>query len=512
MHLGKIFSVQTDLASSYTIEIEVDITKSGLPSCTIVGLPDKAVEESRERVAGAIKNSGYDSPKRYKTVISLSPANLKKEGPHFDLPIALGLLLANQDEPLDFDPTNLCFVGELALDGSLRPINGALALTQHAQQSGFTAIYVPQDNAREAALVQGITVYPVTSLQQLILHLNQLDPETPTEPSLEIRPQEPTPYTTTDHKPLIDFSHIVDQHQAKRALEIAAAGGHNVSMYGPAGTGKTMLAKAFAGILPPLTYDQMLEATAIHSYVGLLPHHGCITQSPYRAPHHTSSYVSVIGGGTYPKPGEISLAHHGVLFMDEFPEFDKRVLESLREPIEDREVRISRAKGSVTFPSRFILLAAMNPPSAVYRDASTITPAAIRSFSRKISGPIMDRIDIWCEVPKIEHDKLLGQPATGEPSATIQKRITEARAAQYERLGHGKTNSDMTVTDINTHIALENETKQLLDTSAGKLNLSPRVYHKILKLSRTIADLDQSPQVTQQHILEALSYRPRDIV
>ena len=510
MHLGKIFSVQTDLASSHIVEVEVDIHKSGLPSFSIVGLPDKAVEESRERVAAAIKNSGYDNPKRYKTVVSLSPADLKKEGPHFDLPIALGLLLANQDETLDFDSTGMCFVGELALDGSVRPVKGILALVQHAASLGYASVYVPRDNASEAALIQGIDVYPVTNLQQLVLHLGQINNQIQ-EPSLVIHPQPVTLYESVPINPTIDFAHIVDQQHSKRSLLIAATGGHNVAMYGPAGTGKTMLAKAFAGILPPLTYEQMLESTAIHSYVGLLSDTH-LRSAPYRAPHHTSSYVSVIGGGTYPRPGEISLSHNGVLFLDEFPEFDKRVLESLREPMEDHEVRISRARGSVTFPARFILVAAMNPPSAVYRDPSSITPAAIRSFSRKISGPIMDRIDIWTEVPKVEHEKLLNHPAIGPTSQELQQQVLSGRERQYKRLGSGRTNADMSVTEIEKHIVLDHDTKQLLDTSATKLDLSPRVYHKILKLSRTIADLDGSNQITQQHVLEALSYRPRDIV
>jgi magnesium chelatase family protein len=282
-------------------------------------------------------------------------------------------------------------------------------------------------------------------------------------------------------------------------------------MYGPAGTGKTMLAKALVGILPPLTYDQMLESSAIHSYVGLLDS-SHLTAPPYRAPHHTSSYSSVIGGGTYPRPGEISLAHNGVLFMDEFPEFDKRVLESLREPMEDQEVRISRSKGTVTFPAQFTLVAALNPPSAIYRDNTTITPAQIRAFSRKISGPIMDRIDIWVEVPKIEHTKLLGHKRSGQTSEVVQKQVMNTRAHQYHRLGEGKTNARMSVRDLDTHISLDPHVKQLLDTSASSLNLSPRVYHKIIKLAQTIADMESSPRISQQHILEALQYRPRDII
>ena len=506
-----MYSAQTDLVSATTIEIEIDLTKSGIPSFSIVGLPDKAVEESRERVNAALKNSGFKQPKQMKTVVSLAPADVRKEGPAYDLPIALGFLLADSDSEIDFDPEGKLFLGELALDGRVKKITSALPLVVYAKEAGFSEIFIPAENIDEVSIVPDITIYPVTSLRQVIDHLS---PQ-PTEGLETILAIEPAPHRDIETKSvdvLVDFADIAENEHAKRALTIAAAGGHNIAMYGPPGTGKTMMAKAFCGILPTLSYDQVLEVSSIHSYVGSLKDQ-YLTRPPFRSPHHTASYVSVIGGGAIPKPGEVTLAHRGVLFLDEFPEFDKRVLESLREPLEDGEVRISRARGTVTFPSDFIMVAALNPPSEVYRgDAASITPAEKKRFRKKLSGPIMDRIDMWIEVPKIKHENLLVRDPSRAGSKEIQKEVVRAREEQQKRFGSGLLNAGMSSRNIEKHISLSGENKELLDQAAKRMDLSPRVYHKIIKLARTIADLENSENIEQKHLLEALAFRPKEII
>ncbi len=502
---SRVYSAQTNLLNAFIISVEVDLSK-GLHSFNVVGLADRAVDEARDRVSAAIKNTGYKPPKQNnkKVVISLAPASLRKEGPQFDLPIALAYLLAAQE--VEFKPEGRIFLGELALDGAVRPIQGTLALTLAAKDAGFTEIFVPIDNAEEAALVGDIAVYGASTLREVIDHINTKD--SPIEPHC-ITPQVKTQISSNDISTLTTFEDIVEQESAKRGLIIAAAGGHNIALYGPPGTGKTMLAKAFAGILPPLTFDEALEVTSIHSIAGSLTQ-TIITNPPVRAPHHTASYVSLVGGGTYPKPGEVTLAHRGVLFMDEFPEFDKRVINALRQPLEDGLVTISRAKGSAEFPSQFILIAALNPCPCGYlgSDKCKCTMHEVHRYKQKVSGPIMDRIDMWIEVGQVAHEKLsaASTDTSGRQTKAAKVSVQKARAQQE---GRGVQNARMTNKDLSKHAKLSKEAVHILNLSAKKQDLSPRAYHRVIKLARTIADIEQEPDITQDHILEALSYRPK---
>jgi len=521
MSFSRIYSAQTHLLKGKAVTIEVDITKKTLHSFTIVGLPDKAVDESKDRMSSALKNSGFNSPKNQnqKIVISLSPADLKKEGPYFDLAIALSYLLSAEE--IDFDPEKRIFLGELSLNGELRPIKGALPLTQEAKRLGYKEIFLPIDNAEEAALVDGITIYGAKNLKEVIEHI-QIPKKDRKGNLLEKEGQKilSSPKTKIIHKEKtnnIDFSDIKGQEGAKRGLEIAAAGGHNIAMSGPPGTGKTMLARVFSQVLPDLETDDCLEITGIHSIVGLLDD-SIITEPPFRAPHHTASYVSMIGGGVNPKPGEVTLAHRGILFLDEFPEFEKRVLESLRQPLEDNVVSISRAKGSAIFPSNFILIAAMNPcpcgNKGNKQKECICKPSDLDRYKRKLSGPIMDRIDIWVTVGNVDYEKLSNTNQEGEKTYIIKERVRRARDIQLKRFKNSPrkitTNSEMNVKELNIYAPLDEVTKKLLNQSAERLKLSARAYHRTIKLARTIADLEGSENITASHILEALQYRPRE--
>lgn len=520
---SKIYSAQTIGLKTDIIELETDIAK-GLHSFSIVGLPDKAVEEAKDRINAAIKNSGFNSPQKgnKKIVISLAPANLKKEGSVFDLAIALGCLLASDD--IKFDPANKLFVGELALSGNLRPITGALLITKTAKAKGFSEIYLPADNAKEAALIDGIKIFPCHHLKDITDFLSPEIKEGPDNPIVDniekkLSPQAKTKITPNEIKNLIDFIDIKGQDSAKRGLEIAAAGGHNIAMYGPPGTGKTMLAKAFASIMPSLSIEEIIEVNGIYSSAGALTEE-LITNPPFRSPHHTSSYVSLVGGGAWPKPGEITLAHCGVLFLDEFPEFDKRVIESLRQPLEDRVISVARARSSVVFPANFILVAALNPCPCGHRGSQTkecvCSMGQIQKYQRKISGPIMDRIDLWLDVPQIKHEDLSSDNLQGENSAKIRERIIIARERQTKRFSNLenklKTNSEMGVKNLKQFALLSDNCTKLLNDSAKRLNLSARAYHRVIKLSRTIADLSNEENINENHLLEALQYRPKNFL
>jgi magnesium chelatase family protein len=513
MSFAKVYSAQVNLLKGQIVTIEVDLSR-GLHSFNVVGLPDKAVDESKDRVSSAIKNSGFPSPKskNQKIIVSLSPADLKKEGPFFDLAIALSYMLASGD--LKFNPEKKIFLGELGLDGALRVIRGALPLVQEAKRMGFEEIYLPKENAIEAALVDGIKIFGAGSLKEVVEHINELKDENGKEKK-KIIVQPKTEIKYEKEMKGADFADVRGQEGAKRGLEIAAAGGHNIAMYGPPGTGKTMLARAFSSLLPDLNLEEVLEITGIHSTAGVIKGE-LISAPPFRSPHHTSSYVSLIGGGTFPKPGEVTLAHRGVLFLDEFPEFEKRVIESLRQPLEDNIVCISRARGSAVFPSNFILVAAMNPcpcgNAGSKQKACICKPSDLDRYKRKLSGPIMDRIDIWVSVGNVDYKKL-GEVGNGEKSVFIKDRVNNARKIQKERFSKNnrtiKTNSEMNVKDLSNIVKLSDEVRDLLDNSAEQLSLSARAYHRVIKIARTIADLENSPEINSNHILEAIQYRPK---
>ncbi|MFA6295810.1 MAG: YifB family Mg chelatase-like AAA ATPase [Patescibacteria group bacterium] len=505
---GRVISASVIGLDSFLIQVEADIFQNSvLPAFDVVGLPDKTVQESRARVRSAIKNSGFLFPPKRVTV-NMAPADLKKEGPAFDLAIALAILKANGE--IEFDEKDKIFIGELSLEGELRHVNGIISVASMVKEKGLKQLYLPFCDLAEASLIPDIEIYPVKSLTQLILHLNGRSVIIPT------RSKGLTNLSDENIISKFDMAYIKGQEHAKRALEIAASGSHNMLMSGPPGSGKTLLARTLPTILPKMTVTEALEVTKIYSIAGHLSDNDSLVKiRPFRSPHHTASGVSLVGGGAYPRPGEISLAHRGVLFLDELPEFDRKILDNLRQPLEDNIIQISRAQQTLTFPAKFTLVASMNPcPCGYYMSNDkecSCTPVEVSRYQKRISGPLMDRIDLHIDVPKVKYENLVDEQLA-EKSADVQKRVQKAREIQVKRFKNMPitSNSEMGHSEMRNFCKIDSVSQELLHNAVNTLHLSARAYNRILKVSRTIADLENCENIEAKHIAEALQYRPKE--
>jgi magnesium chelatase family protein len=503
--LAKVWTCAVVGLDGELVQVEVDIARQGLVQFNVVGLPDTAVQEARERVRAAVRNSGFIFPPRRVTV-NLAPAEMRKSGPAYDLPIAIGVLLAS--EQIATDASNVVFLGELSLDGTLCHLQGVLPMVGLARERGIKTVFVPAVDADEAALVDGIEIIPVRTLAELVAHLKGVATLAPLTGGVAIE-------SAADPEPLVDLAHIKGQEHARRALEVAASGGHNILLGGPPGTGKTLLARALPSILPRMTLDEALEVTRIYSVAGRLREHGSLVRRrPFRAPHHTISRAGLVGGGALAMPGEVSLAHRGVLFLDEMPELSHTILEVMRQPLEDGVVSITRARGTSVFPSRFMLVGAMNPcPCGYFGDATracTCQQQAVDRYQKRLSGPLLDRIDLHVEVPRVEYEKLAAD-TVAESSAAVRTRVETARQRQWTRFEGSRVaaNAEMGIRELKLHCALDPAGEALLKAAVQRLGLSARAYHRVLKVARTIADLAASERIGPTHLAEAIQYQRR---